>query len=226
MRQLLFAVTDLTLHSSHDPASGVTVHDVYKKVAETYSVTEPMECGPARPQPPASPSGVPNASGSAGTTASSAASRTSLRVATPRGTTLTSGLRCSPPTPSRHSRRLGSTTRPRCSLARHCHCQCRHHLLFRLQRLLLNTHRHFSPRRCRRPVCASATPCSAWAAGRRPSRSSRSSAAASRSRTRSCATPASSPPRQPVVCAGEQRVRVRGKREHACSFRMTPARFH
>ncbi|KAJ1473357.1 peptidase M3A/M3B [Baffinella frigidus] len=31
MRQLLFSVTDLTLHSTHDPASGQTPHDVYKK---------------------------------------------------------------------------------------------------------------------------------------------------------------------------------------------------
>ena len=37
LRQLLFAVTDLTLHSSFDPnQSAVSVHDVYRDVARTY----------------------------------------------------------------------------------------------------------------------------------------------------------------------------------------------
>jgi len=37
LRQLLFAVTDLTLHSSFDPTqSAVSVHDVYRDVASTY----------------------------------------------------------------------------------------------------------------------------------------------------------------------------------------------
>jgi len=43
LRQLQFAVTDLQLHSSFQPGSGPSVHDVYKQVAKTYQVQEPMD---------------------------------------------------------------------------------------------------------------------------------------------------------------------------------------
>ncbi len=38
LRQLQFAVTDLTLHSSFDPAGPLGIHDVYRTVAQRYQV--------------------------------------------------------------------------------------------------------------------------------------------------------------------------------------------
>uniref|UniRef100_A0A7S0E0D4 oligopeptidase A n=1 Tax=Hanusia phi TaxID=3032 RepID=A0A7S0E0D4_9CRYP len=46
LRQLQFAVTDLELHSNFNPSAadqpGKTVHDLYREVAKTYQVTDPM----------------------------------------------------------------------------------------------------------------------------------------------------------------------------------------
>jgi len=42
LRQLQFSVTDLTIHAEGIPEGG-SPHDVYKKVAETYLVSPPME---------------------------------------------------------------------------------------------------------------------------------------------------------------------------------------
>ena len=38
LRQLQFSVTDLTLHSSFDPAGPQSIHDTYRAVAERYQV--------------------------------------------------------------------------------------------------------------------------------------------------------------------------------------------
>jgi oligopeptidase A len=43
LRQLQFSVTDLQLHSDFQPGGATTVHDVYKTVAKTYQVQDPME---------------------------------------------------------------------------------------------------------------------------------------------------------------------------------------
>jgi len=43
LRQLQFAVTDLTLHSSFDPAGPLSIHDVYRTVAQRYQVKGPQD---------------------------------------------------------------------------------------------------------------------------------------------------------------------------------------
>eukprot|EP00286_Rhodomonas_abbreviata_P022876 CAMPEP_0181314246 /NCGR_PEP_ID=MMETSP1101-20121128/14708_1 /TAXON_ID=46948 /ORGANISM="Rhodomonas abbreviata, Strain Caron Lab Isolate" /LENGTH=710 /DNA_ID=CAMNT_0023421311 /DNA_START=337 /DNA_END=2469 /DNA_ORIENTATION=+ len=43
LRQLQFAVTDLTLHSSYDPTGSASVHDLYREVAKKYQVMQPLD---------------------------------------------------------------------------------------------------------------------------------------------------------------------------------------
>ena len=133
MRQLLFAVTDLTLHSSHDPASGVTVHDVYTKVAETYSVTEPMECGPACPHPPARHRAVCLTPAGAQVRPLSLRLLAHLRGWLLRGVLLVQVGRGALRRLLRGIRggRAGRRGQGAASLCPR-HCQCRHHFLFRL----------------------------------------------------------------------------------------------
>jgi Zn-dependent oligopeptidase len=45
LRQLQFAVTDLTLHSSFDPAGQLSIHDTFRTVAQRYQApTHPLRC--------------------------------------------------------------------------------------------------------------------------------------------------------------------------------------
>ncbi len=41
LRQLQFAVTDLTLHSSFDPAGPLSIHDTFRTVAQRYQAHTP-----------------------------------------------------------------------------------------------------------------------------------------------------------------------------------------
>lgn len=43
LRQLQFSVTDLQLHSAFQPGGDKSVHDLYKEVAKTYQIQEPLE---------------------------------------------------------------------------------------------------------------------------------------------------------------------------------------
>jgi oligopeptidase A len=38
LRQLYFAVTDLTLHSSYDPSGPRSIHDLMREISKSYQV--------------------------------------------------------------------------------------------------------------------------------------------------------------------------------------------
>jgi hypothetical protein len=85
VRQLEFALFDFRLHAEYDPANGGRIYEILEAGAGSR-----WRCSARR-----SSTGCPTAS------------PTSSPAATRRATTATSGPRCSPPTPSRCSRRSG-----------------------------------------------------------------------------------------------------------------------